>query len=149
MHLRGQLGAAYVRNSLTEGHTGVIKLQRDISDLRPCDNGGALHWGCPVEPLAAWGIHAQASLTNVALQLTQPLAGAAGPHKKRLFLSAKGWQPGSSVLGEGASLLCFCPSGKPGDLPADELPASLLTSGLWSVQAFTPERAQVGGARPG
>jgi len=62
-------------------------------------------------------------------------------NRRRLFLSAKGWQPGG-MLPEDASLLVFGgSSGKP-LLPPDELPALMLRSGLLQLRAFTARQAQ-------
>lgn len=63
--------------------------------------------------------------------------------RKRLFLSAKGWQPGG-VVPEGASLLGFSHGDRSAGagLPADELPACLLCGGALRLQAFTAKRAQ-------
>ena len=60
----------------------------------------------------------------------------------RLFLSAKGWQPGGSVATD-ASLLSLDPVTRNGAAPiTDELPASLLRCGLLKLRAFTPAHAQ-------
>ena len=68
-------------------------------------------------------------------------AGGGRPSRKRLFLSAKGWQPGGAVP-EGASLLAFG-RGSTDVIPsAEELPASLLLGGLLQLRAFTPGGSQ-------
>ena len=74
-----------------------------------------------------------------ALVLTQ--AGGDRTSKKRLFLSAKGWQPGGTVA-EDAGLLDVSSLNGEAPLPPDELPAFMLRSGLLRLQAFTARRAQ-------
>lgn len=67
------------------------------------------------------------------------------PVRKRLFLSAKGWQPGMAVSAE-AGLLAFSARHSFEGPAADELPASLLRRGLLRLQAFTAKHAQARGA---
>jgi len=72
----------------------------------------------------------------------RPCAGFTGGDrrsKKRLFLSAKGWQRDGTVA-EDASLLGFGESSRNPLLPPDELPAFMLRSGLLQLQAFTARR---------
>ncbi|KAI7840525.1 hypothetical protein COHA_005824 [Chlorella ohadii] len=61
--------------------------------------------------------------------------------KKRLFLSANGWQPGGAVA-EDAGLLAFTDNPQAAAPTADELPASLLRGGLLQLRAFSAQRAQ-------
>jgi hypothetical protein len=69
--------------------------------------------------------------------------GHGGPTKKRLFLSAKGWQPGGGVA-EDASLLGFRQTSSGSVVSAlDELPAFLLRGSQLKLQAFSAKRAQV------
>ena len=69
--------------------------------------------------------------------------------KKRLFLSAKGWQPGGA-LPDNATLLTFYNDSSAYShgqeaLPAEELPASLLRGGWLQLAAFSPGRSQASG----
>ena len=108
--------------------------------LPACAAGNASR-GCLVLCICMPPCPARCSPSASLVSCVRP-AGRARPSKKRLFLSAKGWQPGGEIAAD-ASLLAFCEDPDADAPTTDELPASLLRGGLLQLRAFTAQHAQV------
>lgn len=136
--VKRELGAAY---ACTPTRLGIIRFEDGCLDaIRALDNGEPRHlMAC----LPCLRVAPAACCTTLRPGCNPPLCRFSDPdqpERKRLFLSAKSWQPDGTVS-EDASLLACSTPGK-GLVSADELPTSLLLRGFLKLQAFTAAHAQ-------